>query len=248
MPRFRAALALGFLAGCLPTAAGPATGIQLADDVCVEKLNEDVWRHVTTSNYPGLGPVPANGLIVANDAGAVVVDTGWNTDQTRRILDWIEGELRRNVLGVVVTHAHEDRLGGMAEALRRHIRVISSRQTAALARAKGAPAPTETFLETLTVSLGKETVKIVHPGPGHTADNVVVWLPRPRVLFGGCLVKAARDKTLGYVKDADLEAWPKTMEKVAKEFPEAEIVVPGHGDVGGRELLSHTLELLPPKP
>jgi hypothetical protein len=38
------------------------------------------------------------------------------------------------------------------------------------------------------------------------------------------------------------------MARVESEFSDAEVVIPGHGDIGGRDLLSHTLELLQKKP
>jgi metallo-beta-lactamase class B len=76
----------------------------------------------------------------------------------------------------------------------------------------------------------------------------VAWLPRQKILFGGCLVKAAKDKSLGYIKDADLGEWPKTIVRVENEFQDATMIIPGHGDVGGKDLLLHTIELLQKKP
>ena len=81
-------------------------------------------------------------------------------------------------------------------------------------------------------------------GPGHTADNIVTWIPDERVLFGGCLVRSASARTLGYTKEADLERWPSTLESLMAEFGTARLIVPGHGSPGGLELLEHTLELL----
>lgn len=49
---------------------------------------------------------------------------------------------------------------------------------------------------------------------------------------------------LRLMADADTAAWPASLERVRARFPEVRIVVPGHGSVGGPELLSHTLELL----
>ncbi len=226
-----------------------AETIKLSDDVQIEKLQEGVWRHITVSNYPGFGPVPANGLIIANDAGAILIDTGWTSEQTAKILDWIENDLHRKTTCVVVTHSHTDRMGGISEVMRRHIRTVSSQRTAVFAKAAGLPVPTETFDKKLDLHLGSETiVQLRYPGAGHSVDNIIAWLPRQKILYGGCLIKAAKDKSLGYTKDADLDEWPKTVARVENEFPDAQVVIPGHGDIGGRNLLSHTIELFQAKP
>jgi hypothetical protein len=50
--------------------------------------------------------------------------------------------------------------------------------------------------------------------------------------------------TKGNLADADLKAWPNTIKKVMAKFPSARIVIPGHGDAGGLELLQHTLDVV----
>ncbi|MBU4404663.1 MAG: hypothetical protein L6428_10360 [Candidatus Aminicenantes bacterium] len=82
------------------------------------------------------------------------------------------------------------------------------------------------------------------PGPGHTVDNIVTWIAAEKVLFGGCLVKAGTAKTLGFTAEADLAAWPATLARLKARFPEASLLVPGHGDPGGWELVENTLKLI----
>jgi hypothetical protein len=36
--------------------------------------------------------------------------------------------------------------------------------------------------------------------------------------------------------------------RVENEFPDTGTVIPGHDDIGGKDLLSHTIELLQAKP
>lgn len=228
-----------------PAPTAFAETVKLADDVQIEKLQDGVWRHITVSNYPGLGLVPANGLIVAGDTNVIMVDTGWTPEQTRKILDWIENDLHKKTTCVVVTHAHADRMGGITESMRRHLLTVSSRRTAMLARTAGLPVPEKTFDEKLDLPSGPEPlVQLEYPGAGHTVDNIVAWLPRQKILFGGCLIKAAKDESPGYTKDADLNEWPRTVARIEKDFPDTKMVVPGHGDVGDRNLLPHTIELI----
>jgi metallo-beta-lactamase class B len=38
--------------------------------------------------------------------------------------------------------------------------------------------------------------------------------------------------------------WDTTVEEVMKKYPEVKVVVPGHGDFGGKELLPDTIDLV----
>jgi hypothetical protein len=71
-----------------------------------------------------------------------------------------------------------------------------------------------------------------------------VWLPAHRLLFGGCMVRAADASALGNLADADVAGWRHAIDTVSAAFGSAAIVVPGHGTPGGAELLAHTRELV----
>ena len=58
------------------------------------------------------------------------------------------------------------------------------------------------------------------------------------------MVKSMASEDLGNTADGDLVAYPKTIELVLKRFGNARIVIPGHGDSGGTELIRHTLEIV----
>ena len=84
-------------------------------------------------------------------------------------------------------------------------------------------------------------------GAAHTVDNIVVWIPDEKILFGGCMIKELKANNLGNIVDADIDAWPKTLKTVRSEFSMAKIVIPGHGLYGGIELIDHTIDLLKEK-
>ena len=49
----------------------------------------------------------------------------------------------------------------------------------------------------------------------------------------------------GNVADADLAEWPTSVERIKeKHYPEAEVVIPGHGLPGGLNLLQHTANVV----
>ncbi len=217
--------------------------VTLNNDVELQQLTENVWLHITYIDYPGYGRVPANGLIVVDGDRAAMIDTPWNDEQTALLFDWVQHELHATIEQVIVGHAHDDCMGGLAEVHRRGAVSYALDQTIAKAEEAGLPVPQHSFSESMTVKVGDTELLLHYFGGGHTRDNIVVWLPAEHLLFGGCLIKAVNSKNLGNVQEADLQSWPETVKKVMQAFPEAAIVVPGHGASGGTELLTHTLTL-----
>ena len=93
--------------------------------------------------------------------------------------------------------------------------------------------PKQTFSKSPFV-LKDETreVQFLFLGWGHTPADGYVWLPREKVLCtGDAAVNGPRNK----LWDANIEEWPKAVEKALELGPVA--VLPGHGDAGGKEIL-----------
>ncbi|WP_426756520.1 subclass B1 metallo-beta-lactamase [Myxococcus sp. Y35] len=222
------------------TRTGHRNEYVLADDVSVHQLAPGVWRHVTVVDTERFGRVYTNGLIVEDGETSLLVDTGWDARQGALLLSWARDTLRRPVRAAVVTHYHTDRLGGVPALVPHGIPVHGLEETARIAAALDLPGPSETFTE--SQSMGP--LELFFPGAGHAKDNVVVWHRESGVLFGGCFVKDATSKDLGNLEDADVGAWPASLQRVRQRFPEARVVIPGHGQPGGPELLSHTEALL----
>jgi len=236
-----AALLALALAACAPTAA-PAPELRLSDEVQVQRVAPGLWVHTTWEELPGIGPYPANGMLLETPEGSVLIDTGWNDAQTDTLLAWAARE-GRPVRRAYVTHAHDDRLGGIGALKRAGVPVEGSALTAAFALQAGGPGPE--VLEGLDSSpVRRDGVELFYPGPGHTRDNVVAWFPRQRVLFGGCLVKADTATTVGNVSDADVPNWPRSVAAVRGRYPGTRIVVPGHGAVSGPSAFRVTEEIV----
>jgi metallo-beta-lactamase class B len=241
-------LLLVALLSLLPSAAATqsaAIEYTLSDDLQVLQLTEDIWRFVSTQDMgENWGRVPANGLVVLSDQAAALIDTPWTDEQTRILSRWVEAELGAKIEVVIPTHSHDDCLGGLNAAHALGARSYGHARTAEFARRDGKPAPRTTFQDRLSVPLGKRNLELRYLGPGHTEDNSVVWIPDAKILFGGCLIKSATARTMGYIQEADLAAWPGTLARVRAEYPDAALIVPGHGRPGGAETLDRTLELI----
>lgn len=87
---------------------------------------------------------------------------------------------------------------------------------------------------------GNETVQVHYPGPSRSPDNVVVYFPGQKLLFGGCMIIGMGQ--VGNTSDADLAEWPESVRDLAR-FDSA-MLVPGHGDRLDPGLVEHTLDLL----
>lgn len=186
----------------------------------------------------------SNGLVVEETGSLLLIDTAWGDESTEALLCWIDQELPQPVTRAIITHAHEDRIGGAATLVKHGIPFVAHAQTRMIAAHRGIPLP-ESIGDLApggAVLLG--SVEVFYPGPAHTPDNIMVWMPRQRVLFGGCAVKAKEATILGNIADADLASWPSAILRSQKRYGRAETVVPGHGAVGGPELLQHTADLL----
>lgn len=217
----------------------------LHDDLRVVQLTDTVWRFVSYQDQGGdWGRIPANGLVVVSGEKAALVDTPWTDEQTRLLFGWVESELGATVETVVPTHSHGDCLGGLGAAHELGARSYGHEKTAEFARRDGHPAPQNTFQDRMEVPLGENRLELRHLGAGHTVDNIVVWIPDEKILFGGCLIKSATTDHMGYVDEADLDAWPETIERVRTDYADAAWIVPGHGSPGGSDTLRRTLELI----
>jgi glyoxylase-like metal-dependent hydrolase (beta-lactamase superfamily II) len=89
--------------------------------------------------------------------------------------------------------------------------------------------PDVTFSERLTIDLGGGRGELVleHCGRGHTAGDIVAWLPRQRIMFAGDLVEA---QAALYTGDAFHAEWSAgTLDRVAAF--QAEALVGGRGAV-----------------
>lgn len=225
---------------------------KVGEDLVVSELRPGIWRHTSWSRLADGTRMSSNGLVVRDGDELVLIDTAWGEASTEALLDWAAHELGEPVTRALATHSHEDRIGGPVSLARRGIPLLVHPATLRLATQRGITTalPITSFADGDVVQVGG--LEVFHPGAAHARDNVVVWLARERLLFGGCAIKSADAATLGFVGDADLARWPASLRRVRDRYPQARVVVPGHGEPGDLALLDHTLTLLdagePPAP
>ncbi len=126
--------------------------------------------------------------------------------------------------------ANRETLSRQLTTLRRHI--------TALGEVSPTP-PNVTLLHKLILFRGSREIQILHLGRGHTGGDVVVFLPREKIVFTGDLVLGSSP----YLGDSFPEEYIQTLEKL-KEL-NFNLIVPGHGPlVRDRSIISFTQEYL----
>ena len=238
------ALAASLLVGA-PAPAVMKSAAPLKSSVKLRPLRPGVWIHTSRYVFPDGSVIPANGLVVKESGGLVLIDTAWGEMLTAELLDEIKREIKLPVRRAIVTHSHTDRIAGADLLRQRGMPVFAHPLTMRKAASVAIAMPTDSLagLRKPGDAEWLGSVEVFYPGPAHSPDNIVVWVPSARVLFGGCAVKSL-DSNLGNLADADTRAWPDAMHRIIERYRQAEIVVPGHGAEGGQQLLIHTLELL----
>lgn len=246
---------------CLALACSIATAGEKSE-LTISEVTRNVY--CVTHAYPW----PANSLIaVMEDKTVVIVDTPYTPDATEEELRWIRARFGEAKIVAINTHFHVDRLGGNAALARNGIPIYGSELTVRAIKERGKRSsdwtasmvkderqrnyfahfeytpPDNVFdsREGLALRFGSEEVLVRYYGVGHSVDNLFVFFPSKKVLFGGCAIASLEATRPGNVADGDVGEWRKRLDRV--DAAGYDYVVPGHGTVGGPELIGHTKKL-----
>jgi glyoxylase-like metal-dependent hydrolase (beta-lactamase superfamily II) len=84
--------------------------------------------------------------------------------------------------------------------------------------------PNVTLTDHMTLYRGNREIQIRHLGRGHTAGDVVVFLPKEKVVMTGDFLTAG----LSNMSDSFPDEWVKSLDELKKlDF---DVVLPGHGE------------------
>lgn len=208
--------------------------------------------HVVPDRRVNLVP---NVGIVLGDAAALVVDTGMGPANGRLALDAARRLAGDRRLLLTLTHFHPEHGFGaqsfvddstivynraqaeeLAESGREFIAMFSEfgPEVAELLADVDIVQPHETYEGSTELDLGNRTVELRELGGAHTRGDQLVLLPEEGVLFAGDLVEN-RFFPILFGDVANGPAWIEALDRL--EALGAGTVVPGHGEVGGPELI-----------
>lgn len=244
-------LLLVFLQRALWCTAQPnhSEKIVLSETFELVPLTAKIWMHVSLDEHPQFGKFTSNGLLYINENEAVICDSPPTAEQANLLLNWLaENKKGVKVKAVIVNYFHSDCLGGISEFHKAGITSYGYELTPKLlADSLASSSPTRTFSNKLNLKIGRAKIAAHYFGEGHSRDNIVVWLSEEKVLFGGCMVKSM-GAGKGNLADANTKAWAYTVQKVKEAFSSVKVVIPGHGEPGGAELLDYTIEMFREEP
>jgi glyoxylase-like metal-dependent hydrolase (beta-lactamase superfamily II) len=91
-------------------------------------------------------------------------------------------------------------------------------------------APNKTFDTEMTITLGNETVRLVHMGPGHTSGDTIVIFDKAKVIHAGDLFFHGMPPYIDVKDGSDTKNWVRTIQTLAEKHPDFQ-VIPGHGKI-----------------
>jgi glyoxylase-like metal-dependent hydrolase (beta-lactamase superfamily II) len=187
---------------------------------------------------------PNSGVIVGDDS-VMVIDAQATPVMARQVIDRVNKITDKPIKYVLLTHYHAVRVLGASAYAGAEILASEATRGLIVERGKedmdseigrfprlfravesipGLTWPSITFPDQISVWLGRREVRIMHIGRGHTAGDVVAYVPDANVMFSGDLVEY---RSACYCGDAHFTDWPATLDRLA-EFSAAALV-PGRG-------------------
>ncbi len=193
---------------------------------------------------------PNAGFIVTTE-GVVVIDALASPRDGTRLLEAVRRTTKQPVKWLVLTHHHPDHHFGAIVFRRAGAKVIAHPDRRTLASDGGedaliadwvrvvgldamrgfefADVPDRPVTRSDTLHMGGTTIVITHPGAAHTPGDLMVWLPRERVLFAGDLLI---EDGVTMMVDGNSKELLKGLDAIDALRPR--LVVPGHGAIPAR--------------
>ncbi len=92
-------------------------------------------------------------------------------------------------------------------------------------------------MEKQTMGMNELQVDLYHYGPGHTDNDVVVFMPGRNLLHTGDLLFNRVHPVIDLVGGADTRGWQERLKQIMDLCTESTVIVPGHGEVTDRTAL-----------
>jgi glyoxylase-like metal-dependent hydrolase (beta-lactamase superfamily II) len=221
----------------------------LALEIRFEPVAESVYAYVGD-----IGPrsvrnegLNANLGLLITSAGAVLIDSGATFRSAERIAEAVRKVTAQPIRWVINTGGQDHRWLGNGYFSAQGAEIIGHREAVADMRSRGGDQlaalrqllglAVDGTLATLPtrliegadgrLELGGTVVELRHRGGGHTPGDMLVWLPRQKVLFAGDIVYV--DRLLAVLPVSSTRHWLAAFESIEELAPER--IIPGHGQV-----------------
>ena len=251
---------MGPLKGLLATAAATtALGLAAPSLAQQSSVPTAVIAHPLKGGVYWVEGESANSGFVIGKDGVVVIDTRRTTEAGRAQLAQIAKVTAKPVRTVIITHGDPDHVGGLSaypadatiiahENIRAQL-LATAREPASASPFAGvykeiaeSRLPNRTIAETETVTLSGVPVTLLHIAPAHSTGDIVVFLPRQRVVFVGDLLTVDQATYPIIHVGGSSEGWLRTMRAILAL--KADTFVSGHGKLKTRQEVQALFELV----
>ncbi|GBF34805.1 cyclase [Desulfocucumis palustris] len=210
------------------------------------KVADNVYAFIAPSDGPA-DSYGANAGVVIGNNGIAVVDTLMSAKNATRFINDIRSISDKPIKYVINTHYHMDHTFGNAEFAKIGATIISQ-ENARQNMEKYLPYelahfqnfgltqdevegttiayPTVTFQNKMGLDLGDQEIQLIYPGPSHTDGNILVYVPKAKVLFAADILVTDYYPMLG---DADINEWVKALDFI--NTLNVTSIIPGHGPI-----------------
>jgi cyclase len=201
--------------GQVRTAYPEKRGFKLTDFPRTIKLAENVYGYEDI-RQPGFTTVTL--FVVGND-GVLVADGQGSVDATRKMLGEIAKITSKPIKWYIVGSDHGDHTAGNSVLPKDIIYVVTpfSRQQMKL----DAPAMTG---DKQVINVGGIEVQALYLGPAHTGGDLVVYLPKQKILF---MSEVYLNRVFPAMRSAHPTEWVAAIDRALKL--DVDRFVPGHG-------------------
>lgn len=212
-------------------------------DLKITHLTGDLYVFVSYGTFEGKH-YPANAMYMVTPKGVVLFDTPWESQYYQALLDSIWNHHHKKVIMCISTHFHDDRTSGLTYYNSKGIKTYTTAMTDSLSVINHNHRANYLIHGDTTFHVGGNTFETYYPGPGHSPDNIVIWFPKEKVLYGGCLIKSVAVNSLGNLGDANVKAWGQSLKKLQKKFSDPSYMIVGHNKWRNKQSIKHTLYLI----
>ena len=208
----------------------------------ISHLTGDFYIYTTYNTYEG-SQLPANGMYLLTNNGVLLFDTPWDTTQFQPLLDSIKLKHNKSVTLCIASHWHGDRTEGLEYYKQKGIKTYTTLLTDELSKKNHKKRAEFLMAKDTVFNTDQYSFETYYPGEGHTADNIIIWFRKEKILYGGCLIKGADAENLGYLGDANVAAYESTLKKVQKKCLDPKFIIISHSDWNNINSLKHSIKL-----
>jgi cyclase len=194
--------------------------------------------------------INSNTTFIITKEGVIVVDTRVTPKEARMVMAEIRKRTELPILYTINTHYHGDHTFGNQvfseskaiiahENVRRALKGDSGRDHLEFFKTLKIPGldevtvtlPNMVFEKRMEVYAGEYHLQLIHRR-GHTNGDLFIFLPRLKAVIAGDLIFNGQ---FPYMGDGYVDEWIEALDYI--ENQDIELVIPGHGNVGGKTII-----------